>query len=55
MQPPVVAADANIVNLKFGVRTTIDDEHSIYIGYGRALTDAVWYTDILRIEYRLSF
>jgi hypothetical protein len=55
VQPPVVAADANIVNLKFGARTIIDDAHSIYIGYGRALTDAVWYTDILRFEYRFSF
>jgi hypothetical protein len=51
----VVAADANIVNLKFGARTTIDNRSAIYVGYGRALTDAVWYSDILRIEYRYSF
>ena len=57
LQPPgkLVPADANIVNLKFGARTTIDDTHSLYVGYGRALTNAVWYTDIFRVEYRYSF
>jgi hypothetical protein len=28
---------------------------SLYVGYGRALTGAVWYKDILRVEYRLMF
>ena len=57
VQPPpaVVPADANIVNLKFGARTTIDGRNSFYFGYGRALTDAVWYSDIVRFEYRFSF
>jgi hypothetical protein len=49
------AAGTNIVNLKLGVRTIIDTRSSIYIGYGRALTSAVWYSDIVRIEYRRSF
>jgi hypothetical protein len=58
VQPPppgvVVAADSNIVNLKIGARTTVG-RNSLYVGYGRALTDAVWYRDIVRIEYRYSF
>jgi hypothetical protein len=45
----------NIVNIKFGARTTFDDRSSFYVGYGRALTDAKWYEDILRLEYRYSF
>ena len=27
----------------------------LYIGYGRALTGAVWYKDLLRLEYRYFF
>ena len=49
------AEGTNIVNLKFGARTTFDNGSSIYVGYGRALTDAVWYSDIVRFEYRYSF
>ena len=52
------AADAsgtNIVNLKFGARASWGNGSSIYGGYGRALTDADWYNDIFRFEYRLSF
>ena len=45
----------NIVNLKAGVRATIDTRNSIYIGYGHALTNAVWYTALVRAEYRFSF
>jgi Putative MetA-pathway of phenol degradation len=45
----------DIVNLKAGVRTSIGDRNSIYVGYGRALTDAVWYKDIVRVEYRRLF
>jgi hypothetical protein len=45
----------NIVNIKAGVRTTIDNRSSIYIGYGHALTDAVWYGNIVRLEYRYAF
>jgi hypothetical protein len=57
LQPPgrLAASDANIVNLKFGARTIIDGRSSFYVGWGRALTNAVWYTDIIRLEYRYSF
>jgi hypothetical protein len=52
----VLPADGtNIVNLKFGARTTFSNRSSFYVGWGRALTDAVWYSDILRVEYRYSF
>ena len=53
-----VASDAsgtNIVNMKFGLRTTFHHHNSIYVGYGRGLTDADWYRDIVRIEYRYVF
>jgi hypothetical protein len=53
-----VAAPAdglNIVNLKVGARTTFRDATSLYVGYGRALTDTHWYDDILRIELRYQF
>jgi len=45
----------NIVNMKFGLRTTIHNHSSIYIGYGRAVTDAAWYKNLLRAEYRYVF
>jgi hypothetical protein len=49
------ASGINIVNVKFGARATWENGTSIYGGYGRKLTDAVWYNDIFRFEYRLSF
>jgi hypothetical protein len=52
-----VATDAsgtNIVNLKIGGRVGWD-RSSVYVGYGHALTDASWYDDIVRFEYRYSF
>jgi len=48
------ADGTNIVNLKVGARVTVD-RGSVYIGYGHALTDATWYEDIVRFEYRFSF
>jgi hypothetical protein len=48
------ADGTNIVNLKFGARITVD-RGSFYVGYGHALTDATWYDDIVRFEYRFSF
>jgi hypothetical protein len=45
----------DIVNIKFGVRTSIDAHNSIYVGYGRGLTSAIWYSDIARVEYRHTF
>lgn len=46
---------ANIVNLKFGGRLGFAQHHSVYAGYGRGLSSAIWYQDIARIEYRYSF
>ena len=48
------AGGINIVNLKIGARFVVG-EGSFYAGYGHALTDAAWYTDIVRFEYRYSF
>lgn len=48
------ASGVNIVNLKIGARISVD-RGSFYAGYGHALTDAAWYTDIVRFEYRYSF
>lgn len=49
------ASGTNIVNLKFGGRLTVRDQDSLYVGYGHALTDAEWYENILRFEYRHAF
>lgn len=49
------ASGIDIVNLKVGARMVFADRSSIYVGYGHALTDAMWYDDIVRIEYRYSF
>lgn len=49
------ASGTNIVNVKFGARTIVDDRNAFYFGYGHALTDATWYDDILRFEFRHSF
>jgi hypothetical protein len=48
------AEGTNIVNLKVGARFVVD-RGSFYVGWGHALTDAAWYTDIVRVEYRFSF
>ena len=52
---PPDATGTNIVNLKFGARTSWGSGGSIYAGYGRALTEADWYDSIFRFEYRFSF
>jgi hypothetical protein len=49
------ASGTNIVNIKFGARTSFNPHGSFYIGYGHALTSASWYNDIVRFEYRYSF
>jgi len=49
------ASGTDIVNIKFGARINWNDAGSIYVGYGRALTDARWYRDIFRLEYRHGF
>lgn len=45
----------NIVNLKIGSRFELRDASSIYVGYGRGLSDDVWYEDVFRVEYRFTF
>jgi hypothetical protein len=45
----------NIVNLKLGARVTAANRNSFYAGYGWALTDAVWYERVFRLEYRYEF
>jgi hypothetical protein len=47
-------ADDNIVNLKLGARLTAG-RSSFYAGYGWALTSAVWYDHVVRLEYRYRF
>jgi hypothetical protein len=49
------AEGVNVVNLKFGARTSFNDSGSIYVGFGWHLTDAVWYDKIWRFEYRAGF
>lgn len=49
------SSGTNIVNLKFGVRFVVQEQNSIYVGYGHSLTDAIWYDDIFRAEYRVGF
>jgi hypothetical protein len=48
-------AGVNIVNMKVGPRFSFGSHHSLYVGYGIALTSANWYRDIVRTEYRYSF
>jgi hypothetical protein len=48
------ATGDTIVNGKYGLRYT-RGVHSVYAGYGHAITDNVWYRDILRLEYRRTF
>jgi hypothetical protein len=45
----------NIVNVKIGVRTGVGPHSSFYIGYGHAVTNADWYVQIVRAEYRYTF
>lgn len=52
---PDSAGGTNIVNLKVGARTSWDDRASFYVGYGKALTEATWYEQIFRVEYRYRF
>jgi hypothetical protein len=49
------AGGIDIVNLKAGARLILDEHNSFYGGVGRALTGAVWYRSIARIEYRYSY
>jgi hypothetical protein len=49
------ASGETIVNVKAGLRFGFGDLFDIYLGYGRALTGDVWYTDIARAEMRIHF
>lgn len=49
------AEGTNIVNVKIGGRLTVNGHNSVYVGYGRALTEDDWYDDIVRLEYRYAF
>jgi len=60
----VSASGDTIVNGKFGVRIGFGapvpgqpypTRSDLYVGYGRALTGAVWYSDLFRLEYRFFF
>jgi hypothetical protein len=60
-------AGQSIVNEKIGIRiglgdysqvgggTALNDRHSLYVGYGRALTGDHWYRDTFRLEYNFWF
>jgi hypothetical protein len=52
---PSSASGINIVNLKIGARMGFGEHSSLYVGYGKALTSADWYDQIVRVEYRYSF
>jgi hypothetical protein len=52
---PASTGGVNIVNIKVGPRVTLHSHHSLYFGYGIALTSTWWYRDIFRTEYRYAF
>jgi hypothetical protein len=49
------ASGINVVNLKIGARMEFGGHSSLYVGYGKALTSADWYDQIVRVEYRYAF
>lgn len=49
------ADGVNIANIKAGARMAFGGQNSVYFGYGKALTGAVWYEDLFRAEYRFAF
>lgn len=57
----VEGAETTIVNSKLGIRFSLapkccrSGSNSLYVGYGRSLTGARWYSDTIRAEYRLAF
>lgn len=48
------AKGTDIVNLKVGARVAFG-AGSIYAGWGKALTDATWYDELVRVEFRYGF
>jgi hypothetical protein len=49
------AGGDTIINAKMGVRVGFTECADLYLGYGRALTGAVWYKDLYRVELRFKF
>jgi hypothetical protein len=60
------AVGDTIVNAKIGLRfglgdyreasgSALNDRHTFYFGYARALTTDVWYANMLRIEYQFYY
>ncbi len=49
------AGGTNIVNLKIGARAAFGDDSSVYVGYGKGLTDEKWYGSIFRLEFRYGY
>lgn len=49
------AAGQTILNIKVGMRVKYSDWTDLYVGYGRPLTGDRWYSDTLRVEFRLLF
>ncbi|MEW4489680.1 transporter [Thalassoglobus sp. JC818] len=52
-------ADTTIVNAKAGIRLNIErgngSAHSIYAGFGQALTNEAWYDSIVRVDWGIIF
>jgi len=51
----VDATGDTIVNAKVGLRWRWSETVDLYGGYGKALTEQTWYSDMFRIELRRSF
>jgi len=49
------AAGDTIVNLKLGCAYTWREKAQLYVGYGFALTNEVWYQDVRRVQLRFMF
>jgi hypothetical protein len=49
------AGGDSILNIKFGVRMRMRDRADLYVGYGRPLTGDRWYSDIVRVEFRMFY
>ncbi len=60
-QERVIDANTTVANIKIGARLDLFSSsynggwHSVYLGYGRALTGAQWYDEVIRAEIRLAF
>ena len=62
-QSRISAAGDTIINAKVGVRIGLGElsepgavsKTDLYIGYGRALTNDLWYKNMLRVELRYRF